>query len=383
MAKITYLLGAGASCGALPVVSDFRQRIKELAEGLKTYTREQLNEEAFATLPHFLREKNQVLGKMICDFNWLLEQSEYHQTIDTLAKRFYLAKKSDDLRRLKQTLILFFTIEQMFIYTSPFRAPVTRKGIDKRYDGFIATLANPDIMGIKLADNVKVLTWNYDLQFELGIKRFVQLSINEIKREFQIFPNHNTNRDQIPAKFDINRFAFVKINGNAVWNSSDERGIDIQNTLYDKYFESKDEKGFLSELIEEYDSRFNKTGREIEKATQYFNFAWESNKEFKDKYEGHQNNLETAIEIAKKTDVLVVIGYSFPVFNREIDKLVFDNMNKIKKVYVQDKDPEKVQSTMKNAFKVFEPRLNAYEVEDELPFFLEDNVDQFFIPYEL
>ncbi len=32
------------------------------------------------------------------------------------------------------------------------------------------------------------------------------------------------------------------------------------------------------------------------------------------------------MRIASAADVLVVIGYSFPVFNRNIDKLLFDQM---------------------------------------------------------
>ena len=50
------------------------------------------------------------------------------------------------------------------------------------------------------------------------------------------------------------------------------------------------------------------------------------------------------VEYAKgetsETEVLVVIGYSFPYFNREIDREVIGNMKSLQKVYFQAPDAD-------------------------------------------
>jgi hypothetical protein len=99
---------------------------------------------------------------------------------------------------------------------------------------------------------------------------------------------------------------------------------------------------------------------------------------------------------------LVVIGYSFPVFNREIDNRLIGKMAKLTKVYIQDANPERIKSTMVNAFERFqeteqvsrytgakpipgrETRINYdYEKVPKIKIQTEDNLNQFVIPYEL
>jgi hypothetical protein len=41
------------------------------------------------------------------------------------------------------------------------------------------------------------------------------------------------------------------------------------------------------------------------------------------------------MEATDKTEVLVSVGYSFPFFNRDIDRRIIHNMGKLKKVYLQ------------------------------------------------
>ena len=43
------------------------------------------------------------------------------------------------------------------------------------------------------------------------------------------------------------------------------------------------------------------------------------------------------------TKVIVIIGYSFPYFNREIDKLLFKDLGGIDKIYIQDLNGEKIK----------------------------------------
>lgn len=56
-------------------------------------------------------------------------------------------------------------------------------------------------------------------------------------------------------------------------------------------------------------------------------FAWED--AFK--------TMETASKQVLGTEVLIIIGYSFPFLNREVDRLIFDKMqDSLTKIYFQD-----------------------------------------------
>lgn len=61
----------------------------------------------------------------------------------------------------------------------------------------------------------------------------------------------------------------------------------------------------------------------------HLSFAWEE-ANFKDEW------LSTIKSTIEDTEQVVVIGYSFPFFNREMDRFVFRNMPKLEKVYIQD-----------------------------------------------
>ena len=72
----------------------------------------------------------------------------------------------------------------------------------------------------------------------------------------------------------------------------------------------------------------------------------------------------------------VVIGYTFPFFNREIDRKVFELMPNLKTIYVQDPNAENI---MKNVDPVLSDlqRANGINVNPII------NTDQFFLPSEI
>src|SRR5690606_32255913 len=63
-------------------------------------------------------------------------------------------------------------------------------------------------------------------------------------------------------------------------------------------------------------------------------FAWEDER---------SDFLENVSKLVADTEVLAVIGYSFPFFNREIDIRVIRAMTKLQKVYFQDRRPADVK----------------------------------------
>jgi hypothetical protein len=81
------------------------------------------------------------------------------------------------------------------------------------------------------------------------------------------------------------------------------------------------------------------------------------------------------------TDILVVIGYTFPLFNRTIDNALISKMPRLTKIYIQDKYPVAIQNTMQNAFeRLQEPfHENKFRVE----FSLSNSLNQFVLPFEI
>lgn len=367
MAKVTYLLGAGASANAIPVVEHFTEDVKNIKGLLTDFLKKNLNEPTFSSLPPILQEKNSVLEKIVTEIEWLLLEAANHQTIDTLAKKFYLTN-SEDLNKLKRILIVYFQIRQALIQP------------DKRYDSFLAAISTKKQKQINFSENIRVLTWNYDLQLELSIKRYVNETISSLKERFQIFPNNSSLEKDANDLYDNQNFAVVKMNGNAYWSKpSTERGF--QATVLDNFFGKYESLGsIIAQAINDYDYLFNNSS-EGNKYLKMLNFAWERDPDYTDKYSGYNGNLNLAHHFASNTEVLVVIGYSFPVFNRETDITIIEAMKTLKKVYIQDKNPERIKSTMINAFKIFQQPF--HNQNPEKLFQLESSVNQFIIPYEL
>ena len=94
-------------------------------------------------------------------------------------------------------------------------------------------------------------------------------------------------------------------------------------------------------------------------------YSWEEDSVFKTV----RNN---ALKATRDTNILVIIGYSFPTFNRTIDKNLLHNMGRLEKVFIQS--PE---SSIKGVMQRFNS-LYEYDVEIE-PI---TNVEEFYIPFE-
>ncbi len=168
MSNIVYLLGAGSSALALPPVNGMKGEIANFESILKSYFQENFNADAFTSLPISFRENYNQLIPLVGDFRWLINESQNHETIDTLAKKYYLINDYKSLKRLKTTLIVYFTIKQLCqIRPNPgisYVSGVVYPLIDQRYDSFIAAIAEKINHQMQLRGNVKIITWNYVTQ---------------------------------------------------------------------------------------------------------------------------------------------------------------------------------------------------------------------------
>ncbi|MFA6150119.1 MAG: hypothetical protein WC716_02285 [Chitinophagaceae bacterium] len=342
MIKITYLLGAGASFNALPIVSAIPDEILVVLERLnpykisaeRDYGQNMRNDE-------FLQNLNDI-DIVIQDLRFLLDGCRRHRSMDTFAHSFFLNKEEDEYRRVKNCIILFFELYSFFFPDK----------IDKRYDAFLNKVLNRD--SPKFPKNINVLSWNYDYEFE---KAFEKYSSKEIANCYdEINTTHKYSRKN-PSEFDYCNF--IKLNG-TVGYFDDENKISLGLGLTG----IKGHGNVITtlefiRLVKNYMSRKDNLKPAI-------SFSWEQPDEL----------LSEKIEnIMYFTDILIIIGYSFPDFNRKLDKMILASRNsKLHKIIIQDKDFNSVKSEIimyRHDFEWENTSISEYA-----------NLDRFLIPHE-
>lgn len=271
---------------------------------------------------------------LLNDLKWLKDESEKHATIDTFAKKLYLKGQLTDFYKVESLLSVFFIIEQV----------INKKY--GRYDTFLASVLDSKL---NIDDRITILTWNYDSQFELAYKEYgEEKEAKGIRRKLGI-------ADLKDQSYETRNQIF-KLNGTA--NFSEQ--IDL--TQYDKL-----NGDLLVKLLDLY-----LKGREKRGASR-ISFAWD-NKEYIDK------NFETAlINAIKGAETLVVIGYTFPFFNREIDRTIFQAMNTLKTIYIQDPNATQIVDNLESLYSPAHTGITHVN-KNVKPI---TNTSQFYLPPEL
>ncbi len=105
-------------------------------------------------------------------------------------------------------------------------------------------------------------------------------------------------------------------------------------------------------------------------------FAWEEDNEYT------KASRKLALQVAERTDYLIVIGYSFPYFNREIDTALIETMqksNKLKSIYLQvGGNAESVKTRLKSIDRNLENKIKI--VSDTEQFYLPDELEFDYLP---
>ncbi len=314
---ITYLFGAGASYNAIPVVKGMDSRIQAMFLYFESYFKIVVNED-IVNLSNEIRE---------------------NYSIDTLARKFFLKGRNKDLIKLKSLLSAYILWEQIvkpednsvaihidkvnirqdsyLLHTNRFNYRIKGnlrnrnsflnslndedeiiKNYDYRYESFFSAIAE----GQHLLDSkYNFISWNYDNQVEIALSRI-----------FNFHKHDESSRNREMHTILDNRF--YKLNGSAGISNFDFEPL--------SRFAQEDKKHNLEGIS----SFLNGNDKEFENRIY---FAWEYPREF----ERHRCK-----DIIVNTEILVIIGYSFPQYNRKIDSEIFNCINekKIKKIIVQD-----------------------------------------------
>lgn len=301
-----YLLGAGASCNAVPMVKQIPEAMLAFVHWLDechTKTNLDVNPLRSATLE-------------------LIDQVERHASIDTYAKKLYLKRDQKRLQQLKGVTSCFLVHEQAL------------KPADYRYDSFLASVIKTDFVNpIALPDNLRIVTWNYDTQLEKAFYGFCD--------------DDNLVVNKITFNKNIKR-----LNGYCGTMQPGHIGPEFKVTL----------KGSEDEVFETVISMFAKY-MTPQAVMADINFAWEKT----------TDDFSRSIEhVIQDSTILIVIGYSFPFFNREADQTILNLMASLKKVFVQV--PEDFHHAIEERLRALKPELP--------PITCLSDTSLFYIPHE-
>lgn len=386
--KITYLMGAGASANCLPTVKHFSQRLTLFRTHLNNeLNRSGVREETIAS------EHHNTARLLISDLDWLIFESKKHKTIDTLAKKFYLNSMfHKELVKLKTIIITFFLFEQTIGTKYPISTPSNiehKEKVDSRYDSFIAAMIENKIDRFKLPDNLKIISWNYDIQFELALTEYyTQKNIKQIQNIIQAHPSCNLNSENYT--WDKNKFTIVRLNGIAGIGSFKDSTETENPTFFDGVIKNPNGSNLNDILL--YYSEITANGSDPSLGLNdlsSFLFSWEQNDDFGQFIHPYYKTCkEVAKKIMEETEILVVIGYSFPIFNREVDFEIINAAKNLKKIYVQDTNSEEIVDLLSSSFEKIQsvddiknrPELQYHQY---IPATYVKNCSQFLIPYEL
>ncbi len=303
--KITYLLGAGASYNSVPIWEQqgitMNQIASEILSKIDPSNNTSLTNEhgllKDETLIEFFRKMQEFSNKAI-EFG----------SIDIYAKRLSLLNRHLELNDLKFCLSIYFDLWELFFFKNYKigNSDFTFSQIDKRYYSLLSILLerNSDISP-KIPSNVKFCTWNYDLQLELAFSSFLDIPTNNLeslnkKISFsEQFNQLNSSENEIE---------------NNVYHFNGHRGV---FTSEKKAYENIDGsyKSDMWKYLKRLKSNFEQF-RDIN-YTSCIKYSWEEDQNQKDKWKNVFND----------TDILIVIGYSFPAFNRRIDSELFRNLS--------------------------------------------------------
>lgn len=334
--KISYLFGAGASALRLPTIKGLPDRIKYVKEYIdKTYIYEEgdcmtVNGSTFKSL-----EAKQFL---LDGFDKLYNASQNHSTIDTYAKKLYLTSRSNMVDELVFILAVYFNVEQKLV------------GVDPRYNTFLISILNSS--AYEFPENLKFLSWNYDLQFEVAYYKLLEEHQGILNYSLFNTPERNWEKE---------KFSSIKINGSC--NVVDY----YYRSFYNLISGVTTTDANVSDMEWALQYGFHKIKSRLRgfEARVNINFAWYKDLSILNKISG----------LHSETEVLVVIGYSFPFFNRDVDREIIRAMNSLKKIYIQDLYPDNIVSRFLSILPDWKKR--------GIEIITINTVDEFFLPPEL
>lgn len=316
MTEITYFFGAGASNLSMPLVSNFAERFEIFIRYFNNKT--DLESVKF-------REE-------LINFS---ENIKNHLSFDTYFKKLFHQGEKEKIASSKILLLTYFVFEHIVnksTHSSFYKRNTIPKkyNLDPRYDALIAGLLKPNEGVFDFYCKINFITWNYDLNLINSIRNFSrtqELSLDTFIKKT------NTSENEFTFENNTNLF---HLNGYAYFPSVKQiKEENEQNLMV-----------MIKELVIKY---FNKDENLIEYAMK-INFSWETTNS---KNTFSAEILQRASKSIQKSKYIIIIGYSFPLYNRPIDRLLLSPGNlSEKQIIIQNPDAENQSKELIDLFEL-------------------------------
>lgn len=355
MSKVAYLLGAGASFGervvdekgakrfirGLPILSELKEAVNQLVPKNMLYK----IDDSVETARHLGVKDVHQYSHLVRALERLREMCAAYPTIDTLARQLYLTKQPyitadgnsiyyNDLKSILSIALLMMQSHEMR---------------DLRYDGFIASIINDK----RQMPPMTILSWNYDAQFELAYSGYS----TESRYIPRLWKELNVLNKTYPTEYDSTKpFAMIKLNGTAFFT-------DITSPVS---IQGREVGGIRDCFFGERWQNPYQYGAEYINSRHYttLSYSWEK-----------EENVVLKNQVMQRihdTELLIVIGYSFPYVNSDLDTFIIENMPRLQRIIIQDMNYTDVKERIEEMIPASKRIPVAFEHKT--------NLQQFYIP---
>ena len=281
-------------------------------------------------------------------------------TLDTYAKKLHLNNEVNEIKKLKFLVSIFFLVWQKYYYqynNVELKEKKRFQKVDSRYKSLISNLLEVNSLNDfpTLDLDVNFISWNYDFQIESTLSLFTKsgADLDVINLNYPFLPLDNNFEDM----------KILHLNG--VSNFWLDHNNKIKLMFSDNIFSKNDSATQIllcRRIGEIYQQDY------FPKTSTFINYSWDDD----------SNKIKSAQQLMKETDILIIIGYSFPTFNREIDlQLLSGKHNKFDKIVYQD------PNTSAELLELFHINFRNQETDENGKYFdlkILKEVDQFYIP---
>jgi|HubBroStandDraft_4_1064222.scaffolds.fasta_scaffold287066_1 hypothetical protein len=313
--QITYIFGAGASSQSMPLNANFVER--------------------FELFIFFIRDLESSKKKelFLSQCEEFLKSVRSHLSFDTFFKKLFHNDNDMQIKTYKKIILVYFIFEHFIKFPNNIEASkmISAAGkkfnIDPRYDALIAGLLKPLKQPV-FFNKVNFITWNYDLNLMTALRNF-------------LFPNGSLQAI----------FRNMTLGHNKGFSLSDDsKLIHLNGIIYHPNIDGADQidyerlRTFLGEVIEK-----EFFGDSMNAHANHISFAWETYENDKTKIQAEF--LQQAMGYVHNSMNIVIIGYSFPLYNRLIDLFYLNEATLLNKnIYIQDPDADNLVITFREGF---------------------------------
>lgn len=317
MSNTVYLLGAGASCNCVPVVQNFTDQLQQDFN----------NDAGISTV---------LKSNFSDEFNRFYPVLTKHRSLDTFARLLFLQGKADEYEAFKKFIDGYISARSLF-------------RDDLRYSAFLADLGVRLENQIEFSSKISLFTWNYDFLLEKEL----------------LFANDAPNFKNILSR--VTHFNGV---ASGLFQFGDE-----SIKLLKEFKEQYNERFSSNAKLDSYTLLVNKIIKDAKEKQSHIRFAWERTDE-----ELGQLRDEIAEKIRSASNV-IIIGYTFPFYNRLVDEMILGAMSNRTNFVLQDRDFDSAETLITQLDLLNAERGRLPDLGERIKPY--NNQKSFYVPFDL